>query len=240
MIKYSIRNKINVKVQIIRKQNIFSLFKKLKPNKIQRLYATICVTQLLRFAFQKNIINHTLKHLLTITFVLLPFFSFSQKKITHLLEGGALVGAEIARNTGDFKYAPNLRYTFLYAATSRLQFGGGLAYEKFKKETLLPLYADAHVYLRESVNSPFFAAQAGYALGWHSDYQKLEQYEYHGGLMLGFDYGQRLSISDNLKAHISLGLRFQTPRIEVDVAYLDEYIERVNYVMMALKMGIAF
>jgi len=162
------------------------------------------------------------------------------QKITHLLEGGALAGAEIARNTGDFKYAPNLRYTFLYAATPRLQLGAGIAYEKFKKETLFPLYADAHVYMREASNSPFFAGQVGYALGWHSDYRQLEQYEYHGGLMLNFDYGRRLPVNDDLNVHISVGLRFQTTRIEVNVNYLDEYIEQVNYVLIALKVGMAF
>lgn len=186
--------------------------------------------------FQKNII----KHIVITALILLPFFAFSQKKTTHLLEGGALAGAEIARNTGDFKYAPNLRYTFLYTATSRLQIGAGVAYEKFKKESLFPIYADAHIYLREAIKTPFFAAQAGYAFGWHNDYEKLEQYDYHGGLMLGLDYGRRLPISDNLTAHISVGLRFQTPCIEVDLAYLEEYEERINYVMVALKMGVAF
>jgi len=180
------------------------------------------------------------KHITTILFFLLPFFSFSQKKITHLLEGGVLAGAEIARNTGDFKYAPNLRYTFLYQATPHLQIGGGVAYEQFSRETILPVYADAHIYTRETVNSPFFAIQAGYATGWHKDYRRLEQYRYNGDLMLNIDYGRRLPLNDNLAFHISVGLHFQTTRIQVNLEYLDRYVERVNYVLLALKTGIAF
>lgn len=181
-----------------------------------------------------------LKHIIIITFAILPFISFSQNKITHLLEGGVLAGAEIARNTGDFKYAPNLRYTFLYRATPHLQVGGGIAYEQFSRETLLPVYADAHIYTRETVNSPFFAMQAGYAIGWHKDYQKLEQYHYNGDLMLNIDYGRRLALNGNLAFHISAGLHFQTTRIQVNLDYSDNYIERVNYVLVALKAGIAF
>jgi len=194
------------------------------------------VIQLLHFTFQKITINHAI----TFTLIVLPVFSFSQNKITHLLEGGVLAGAEIARNTGDFKYAPNLRYTFLYQAMPRLQVGGGMAYEKFSRETLLPVYADAHIYTREAVNSPFFAMQVGYAIGWHKDYHKLEQYHYNGDLMFNIDYGRRLSLNDNLAFHISAGLHFQTTRIKVDLDYLDDYVERVNYVLVALKTGIAF
>jgi len=173
----------------------------------------------------------------------LPLTKVAKKtnKITHLLEGGVLAGAEIARNTGDFKYAPNLRYTFLYQATPHLQVGGGVAYEQFSRETLLPVYADAHIYMRETVNSPFFAIQAGYAAaGWHKDYRQLEQYRYKGDLMLNIDYGQRRSLNDNLAFHISAGLHFQTTRIQVNLDYSDKYTERVNYVLVALKAGIAF
>jgi len=181
-----------------------------------------------------------MQYTVIILLIILPLFSFSQNKITHLLEGGVLAGAEIARNTGDFKYAPNLRYTFLYQATPRLQVGGGVAYEQFSRETLLPVYADAHVYMRETVNSPFFAIQAGYAAGWHKDYRRLEQYEYKGDLMLNIDYGRRLALKDNLAFHISAGLHFQTTRIQLDLDYSDEYTEQVNYVLVALKTGIAF
>lgn len=178
--------------------------------------------------------------IIPILFLSLFATNIQAQNITHLVEGGILAGAEIARNTGDFKYAPNLRYTMLYQVHPRLQIGGGIAYETFKKENLAPVYADVHVYMRETVNSPFFAAQVGYALGWHKDYGQLEQYEYHGGWMLEFDYGRRLPLNEHLAFYVALGLHFQTIHIDVDVNYLEEYEEEINYILLALKMGISF
>jgi hypothetical protein len=165
-----------------------------------------------------------------------------EKKLdfSQIVEIGALAGVEISRNTGDFKFAYGGRYTGQIALSDHFHVGIGMAYEKYDNFQLLPIFIDVHAYLKEQVNSPFFAMQIGYAHGWDKRYQSLEYYDFKGGALIAFDYGRRIPIQKNTSFSIALGFRFQQSRIQFDNPNLYEYKEQINMVLLNFKAGIQF
>lgn len=161
-----------------------------------------------------------------------------QDKFSQNIEIGVLAGAEISRNTGDFKLAYAGRYTGVYLLSPQFSIGGGIGFEQYDEISLIPIFLDAHAYLKPQMNTSFFAFQIGYAPGWHKEYRQLEDYEFQGGFFSEFDYGRRIPINEKLNFNIALGLKFQRSAIEIENIFLNDYQEHINYLLLSFKVGI--
>lgn len=156
------------------------------------------------------------------------------------LEVGTLAGVEISRNTGDFKFAYAIRYTGAYVLSPHFNVGLGLGFEKYDDISLLPIFLDVHAFLKPRMNTSFFAFQLGYASGWHKEYKQLDNYDFKGGLLMEFDYGRRIPIKEKLNFNIAIGMKFQNSGIEINHIFLEDYEERINYLLLSFKVGIGF
>lgn len=156
------------------------------------------------------------------------------------IELGTLAGAEISRNTGDFKFAYAGRYTGSYQVSPHFSVGGGLGFEKYDDITLIPIFIDCHAYLKPQINTSYFSFQIGYAPGWHEEYRQLENYHFQGGVFTGFNYGRRIPIKNDINFLIDLGLKFQQSKVEINNTFLDDYTEKINFLLLNFRIGISF
>lgn len=175
----------------------------------------------------------------------LSFFALTaqDEKIDNFIqkiEIGVLAGAEVSRNTGDFKFAYAGRYTGSYQVSSYFSIGGGLGYERYDDITLIPIFIDAHAFLKPQLNTSYFSFQIGYAPGWHDAYRQLDNYNFQGGFFTGFNYGRRIPIKNDINFLIDLGLKFQQTEVEINNTFLDDYEEKINYILLNFRTGISF
>jgi len=122
--------------------------------------------------------------------------------------------------------------------------GIGVGYEYYNWG-VMPLFADARLFIYDQGLSPFIFAQAGYAISFtNTSYQDWYTtiVETFGGPMLSTGGGFRVGISGNTAFSLSVAYRYQKLSHDTSSYWEPETVNRVftNYNRIALTVGFLF
>ena len=120
----------------------------------------------------------------------------SKMVVHHSLEGGLVIGGQLTNEVFVYKSGISLSYATEVQFSSRVYYGAGLGVDKFREETFFPLFASFRGLLRKKDNTPFLAAQFGYAFGSHRNYGGFEGYDFRGGVMFSAGLRYRVSVAN--------------------------------------------
>ncbi len=159
----------------------------------------------------------------------------TKSTLIHILETTAIPGAELTRNTGDFKLAYGGRYTASFFLHKKIGIGAGTAINVFERERLVPLFGDVRY---RTSNRSEVAAQMGYSFGFHKDFSQVEGVDYKGGYFMEMGYVRRFPIKENIGMRFSIGARFQNIRMDIADNIFTITPDRLNYLLLTLRFGI--
>ena len=162
----------------------------------------------------------------------------SKPAVHHSLEGGLAIGGQLSNEVFVYKSGISLTYAAEVAFSSRVYYGAGLGMDKFREETFFPLFASFRGMLRKKDNTPFLAAQFGYAFGTHRSYAGFEGYDFRGGVVFSPGIGYRFSAGGKFSGLLGVYYKHQFAQAEYRTYVGFRYRTPLNYDLVSFRVGI--
>ena len=162
----------------------------------------------------------------------------SKLKVHHSLEGGLVIGGQLSNEVFVYKSGISLAYAAEVEFSSRVYYGAGLGVDKFREETFYPLFASFRGMLRKKDNTPFLAAQFGYAFGSDRSYGAFEGYDFRGGVMFSPGLGYRFSVGDKFSGLLGVHYKHQFAQAEYRTYDGFRFRTPLNYDLITFRVGI--
>ena len=162
----------------------------------------------------------------------------STLKVHHSLEGGIMIGGQLSNEVFAYKSGISLVYATEVEFSSRVYYGAGLGVDKFREETFFPLFASFRGMLRKKDNTPFLAAQFGYAFGNHRSYGAFEGYDFRGGVTFSPGLGYRFSAGKKLAGLLGVYYKHQFARADYRTYDGFRFKTPLNYDLISFRVGI--
>jgi hypothetical protein len=162
----------------------------------------------------------------------------SKVKVHHSLEGGLVIGGQLSNEVFVYKSGISLVYAAEVEFSSRVYYGAGLGVDKFREETFYPLFASFRGMLRKKDNTPFLAAQFGYAFGSNRDYGGFEGYDFRGGVVFSPGLGYRFSVGDKFSGLLGVHYKHQFAQAEYRTYDGFRFRTPINYDLITFRVGI--
>lgn len=122
-----------------------------------------------------------------------------------------------------------------YLVNPYFSIGFGIGVDKYKYATFLPLFADIRANFMAAPVTPFFAADAGYSLGFEQN---------KGGLLLNPSFGVKFLVAPKTFMNISFGYRYQENRVDYYFGYYyynsGSFTVKENEELLTWKLGVTF
>ncbi|HEX8529285.1 MAG TPA: hypothetical protein VF646_04660 [Cytophagales bacterium] len=158
--------------------------------------------------------------------------------VHHSLEGGLAIGGQISNEVFVLKSGISLAYAAEVEFSSRVYYGLGLGMDKFREETFFPVFGSFRGMLRKKDNSPFLAAQFGYAFGSHRNYAAFEGYDFRGGVVFSPGLGYRFAVGDKFSGLMGVYYKHQFAQAEYRTYDGFRYRSPLNYDLVCFRVGI--
>jgi hypothetical protein len=162
----------------------------------------------------------------------------SKLKVHHSLEGGLTLGGQITSEVFVYKSGISLAYAAEVQFSSRVYYGAGLGLDKFREETFYPVFASFRGMLRKKDNTPFLAAQFGYAFASNRNYGRLEGYDFDGGVVFSPGLGYRFSAGDKFSGLMGVYYKHQFAQTEYRTYDGFRFRIPVSYNLISFRVGI--
>ncbi len=159
-------------------------------------------------------------------------------KVHHSLEGGLILGGQITNEVFVYKAGFSLTYAAEVQFSSRVYYGAGLGVDKFREETFYPLFASFRGMLRKKDNTPFLAAQFGYAFASNRNYGRFEGYDFDGGVVFSPGLGYRFSVGDKFSGLMGVYYKHQFAQAEYRTYDGFRFRTPLSYNLISFRVGI--
>jgi hypothetical protein len=110
--------------------------------------------------------------------------------------------------------------------------------ERFNDETFFPLFASFKGMLRKKDNTPFLAAQFGYAFGTSRNFGNYEGYDFDGGVLFSPGFGYRFSAGKKASGLMGVYYKHQFARVSYQTYDTFRYRTPLNYDLISFRVGI--
>lgn len=163
-----------------------------------------------------------------------------KKPIQILVGVGYLAGGQIYNDT--FLYNPGFKIdaSAYYNVSNSIIVGAGTGYISLsKKERFIPVYASFKGFVKPKKSGTFFLAKAGYSVGWDSDVEAIQGYEFHGGFMVNAGLGHRFLMK---KSAVNLALVYNHQEAGAKFMNSDGRLfkERLDFDWLAIEFQFMF
>ncbi len=158
--------------------------------------------------------------------------------VHHSLEGGLAVGGQVSNEVFVLKSGLSLAYAAEVEFSSRVYYGAGLGMDRFREETFFPVFGSFRGMLRKKDNTPFLAAQFGYAFGTNRNYGRFEGYDFRGGVVFSPGVGYRFSVGDKFSGLMGVYYKHQFAQAEYRTFDGFRYRTPLNYNLVSFRVGI--
>ncbi len=162
----------------------------------------------------------------------------SKVKVHHSLEGGLVIGGQLSNEVFVYKSGISLVYAAEVEFSSRVYYGAGLGVDKFREETFYPLFASFRGMLRKKDNTPFLAAQFGYAFASNRNYGRFEGYDFDGGVVFSPGLGYRFSVGDKFSGLMGVYYKHQFAQAEYRTYDGFRFRTPLSYNLISFRVGI--
>ena len=132
-----------------------------------------------------------------------------------------------------------ISYAYGIKPASRLGIGLGTDINLFENETIVPVYLNTLLFLREKKSTLYLDLKAGYSLVWtKTSFTDYETYNYKGGPSFTAGIGRRFAINE--KFCFSLKAAYTSQFAKVDFNYPGERTtsEKLQYNLFSLSFGL--
>jgi hypothetical protein len=160
--------------------------------------------------------------------------------LSHSLEAGFSIGGQLSNDNFVYETVKLVQYTAYVQASTRVYYGIGMGYEKFDKETFIPLFASFKGLLKKKDSTPYLTAQLGYAFGSNSNLYNYEGYSYRGGILFSPGFGYKLSVKDKYSILFSVNYKHQFAKLRYKTLDNHIYREEINFDLLSFRVGVLF
>jgi hypothetical protein len=166
--------------------------------------------------------------------------STAKKPIQIVVGAGYLAGGQIYNDT--FLYNPGFKFdaSAYYSLSDAVILGVGTGFVSLSKnERFIPMYATFKGFVKPKQSGTFLLAKAGYSMGWDSEVDIIQGYEFHGGFMSNAGLGHRFILKKTalllalVYGHQEAGAKFVNTDGKV-------YKERLDFDWISIELQFMF